>query len=104
MDEKLYSITLEDGTVLNNLRLNGNNFISRTPIEESVFDGNLGTVTFSDGTHEDVHHDMQLVRFSEDDVPGEYWFVLIDIPESELRYAKLRSDIDYVSMMTDLEL
>lgn len=103
MEEKLYSVTLEDGTILKNLRLNGNNFISETPIEESTFDGNLGTVTFSDGIHEDVHHNMQLARLSEDN-PGEYWFVLIDIPESEIRYAKLRSDIDYMSMMSDIDL
>ena len=28
MDEKNYTITLEDGTQIENLRMNGNNFIS----------------------------------------------------------------------------
>ena len=28
MDDKIYKITLADGTVIDNLKLNGNNFIS----------------------------------------------------------------------------
>lgn len=36
MDDKIYKITLSDGTVLDNLRLNGNNFISSSEIDESV--------------------------------------------------------------------
>ena len=44
MGDKIYKITLTDGTVINDLKLNGNNFISSTEIEESVFDGNLLTV------------------------------------------------------------
>ena len=34
-------ITLQDGTVLANLKLNGNNFISDTIIETSIFEDNL---------------------------------------------------------------
>ena len=37
MDRKTYTITLADGTVLNNLKLNGNNFISNTAINADIF-------------------------------------------------------------------
>ena len=36
MDEKIYKITLADGTEIRNLRLNGNNFISDTPVAAEI--------------------------------------------------------------------
>ena len=58
MDDKIYKITLSDGTVLDNLRLNGNNFISSSEIDESVFDGNCSIVTINDGEKDEVHMNM----------------------------------------------
>lgn len=100
----MYKVTLADGFVLDNLELNGNNFISDTPIDEHVFDDNLVHVTFYDyeTEMEDVHDHMMLARFAIEN--NQYWFALIDIPESELRYAKNRADIEYLAMMTDVEL
>lgn len=37
MDEKIYTITLADGTSIENLRLNGNNYISTEPINAAIF-------------------------------------------------------------------
>ena len=50
MEEKIYKITLGNGTEISNLKLNGNNFISTEKIEESVFADNCSPVTISDGT------------------------------------------------------
>ena len=47
MDKK-YTITLNDGTKIENLRLNGNNFISAAPVTKNMFDGNCSEVTISD--------------------------------------------------------
>lgn len=49
MDDKIYKITLADGTVIDNLKLNGNNFISPVEIDETIFDGNCLNVTINDG-------------------------------------------------------
>ncbi len=100
MDEKLYTITLEDGTIIGDLRLNGTNFVSKTEITSDMFDGKLSTVTFSDGEVEDVHHNMELVQITKEG--DEWWFVLIDIPENELKMDKLRADVDFLSMMANL--
>ena len=59
----MYKITLADGTVLKNLELNGNNYIAEGVIEDSVFEGNLDTVTVTDGKSNRV-------------VDGKSWFVL----------------------------
>lgn len=39
MDDKKYTMTLSDGTVLSDLTLNITKYVSETPIDESVFDG-----------------------------------------------------------------
>lgn len=83
MDKKIYTVTLADGTELPHLRLNGNNFISGSRITHSMFAGNCSTVVISDGETEELHEHMALVQITEND--GEYWFVLRDIPEQEIR-------------------
>lgn len=102
MEEKIYQITLDDGTKIRDLRLNGNNFISKKKITEALFEDNLYSVIISDGEKEEHHGQMELVQITHTD--GEYWFVLIDVPESELRLRKLRADLDYVAMMADADL
>lgn len=44
----MYSVKLADGTELKNLKLNGNNFISDTIIDESIFENNLDKVSIID--------------------------------------------------------
>lgn len=102
MDDKIYKITLSDGTVIDNLKMNGNNFVSIVEIDKSVFDGNLLSVTINDGEKDDVHTNMELVQVTK--MGAEYWFVLRDIPETELAFIKMQSDIEYVAMMSEIEL
>lgn len=45
---------------------------------------------------------MELVQISK--VGSSYWFVLRDIPETELAFIKMQSDIEYVAMMSEIEL
>ncbi len=60
MDEKIYTITLADGTLIENLRLNGNNYISTEPINEVIFEGNCSPIVISDGTHNETHDNAVL--------------------------------------------
>lgn len=102
MDDKIYKITLSDGTVIDNLKMNGNNFVSTVEIDKSVFDGNLLSVTINDGEKDDIHTNMELVQVTK--MGAEYWFVLRDIPETELAFIKMQSDIEYVAMMSEIKL
>lgn len=102
MEEKLFKITLTDGTTLDNLKMNGNCFISNEKIEDSVFEANCSPVTISDGEIEEIHENMALVHVTP---LGEgYWFALRDISAKELEQIKLRSDVDYIAMMASVEL
>lgn len=98
MDEKIYSIMLADGTVLTNLTVNGNNYISQEAVTEEIFNGNCSPITIND----EVHENMELVQITK--MSGKYWFVLRDVPQEELNRIKLRSDIEYVAMMSGIEL
>lgn len=102
MDEKNYKITLADGTILDNLTLNGNNFVSDETVDASVFEGNCFPVIINDGITEEIHDNMELVQVTV--VDGKSWFVLRDISQKELEQAKIKSDIEYIAMMCDVEL
>ena len=100
---KTYTITLADGTVLDNLKLNGDNFVSNTAINADIFNGNCSPVIISDGINSETHNHMELVQLTEQE-PRKYWFVLREISDSELALIKIQSDIDYVAMMAEIEL
>lgn len=102
MDEKTYKITLADGTMLENLSLNGNNFISASEVDASIFESNCCPVTINDGETDEIHDNMELVQVTK--VDGKYWIVLRDISEKELERDKMKSDIEYIAMMSDIEL
>ncbi|MDD2300581.1 MAG: hypothetical protein PHU69_13225 [Fermentimonas sp.] len=103
MDSKIYTITLADGTVLGNLKLNGDNFISNTVINADIFNENCSPVIISDGVNSETHNNMELVQLIEQE-PGKYWFVLRELSTSELAQIKMQSDIEYVAMMAGIEL
>lgn len=84
----MYQITLKDGTVIKDLELNGNNFISKTEITESMFTDNLEIVTISDGTNESVQENMKLVQIV--NMNDEYWFVLATKSKQEVENDELK--------------
>jgi len=103
MDSKIYTITLADGTVLGNLKLNGDNFISNTVINADIFNENCSPIIVSDGVNSETHNNMEFVQVTEQE-PGKYWFVLRELSASELARIKMQSDIEYVAMMAGIEL
>ena len=99
--EKLHAIVLADSTTLDNLRLNGDNYISDRSREDllAVLDGNLRPVVIDGETHEE----MEVVHVTSQP-NGETWFTLRDMPEAKKVERKNRADIAYLAMMTDNEL
>lgn len=99
-EENLHTIILSDGTELEDLRLNGNNYICATPREEllEALDGNLRPVVIDGEAHEEMEV-VHVTRYGD-----ETWFTLRDMPEEKKRERKLRADIEYLAMMTDNEL
>jgi hypothetical protein len=72
----MYTIKLHDGTMLVNLELNGNNFISDTIIPDTVFENNLKLIEISDGETTQTLTDQFLAANRV--IDNKSWFVLID--------------------------
>ena len=99
----MYQITLHDGTVLDELELNGNNFISEKVIDDSVFNGNLDTVTISNGETTETYTDMKLLSNRVDG--GKSWFVLGEKTEQEKAMERLVSALSVnAESITDVQL
>lgn len=103
MEEVTYKITLADGTEIKDLKLNGNNYISKAELTEETFDGNLSSVTItgSDGSEKTLG-ESKLVQIMEHD--GEYWFILQEYSQDELTKMKNRADIEYIAAMASIDL
>ena len=104
--EKSWKITLSDGTKLENLGLNGNNFISETKITEKDFKEKLSKVIFEGKVEEKNFkqecNNMELVQIAH--YEDGYYFVLREIPQEELDKLKMQSDIEYIAMMSDIDM
>ena len=94
----MYKITLSDGTTLENLVLNGNNFIAQTAVDDAVFKDNMATVTITnieDGTAEQIEDGVLLSNIVRD---GCSWLVLGQKSEEEKRLETIDSTF------TDLQM
>ena len=72
----MYKITLNDGTTLENLELNGNNFIAAAVVDDAVFKDNMAAVTITDmesGSTEQIEDGVLLSSIVRD---GRSWLVL----------------------------
>lgn len=107
-----WKITLADGSVVDGLDLNGNNFVSQTEITPDMFAGKLSRVTIDGPADTDdaglrgEHGPMELLQIKHYNNPEAglvgWYFVLRDVQASEL--AKVRGDVDYIAMMTGVDL
>ena len=102
MDKK-YSIELVDGTKFFNLVLFGKVYLSETEInKESFTKRNCSSVKISDEENVIFCGQMELLDITKDD--DKWRITLIKISNEEIMFKKLRSDIDYLSMMVDVNL
>ena len=92
------TILLADGTEISNIKVNGDNLISETDIKEHLTPSNLVDVKF-DGVDLGT---MKLAGYVE--YPDGYHFVLLEKKQSELEIEKLSAKLEYVAIMTDVEV
>ena len=78
----MYKIQLADGTILDNLELNGNNFIPESAINKTIFENNLEKViiTDSDGNKEERFN--QKVQYAK--IGDAETFILLDKTKDEI--------------------
>lgn len=93
------TIALSNGTELTGLELNGNNYISPEKLTEDTFADGLSPVVINGEEHEQMAL-VQCVQHAD----GRTWFILRDVTAEEVANAKLHSDIDFIALMSDIDL
>lgn len=108
-----YTLTLSDGSKLENLQLNGNNFLSETEVTPATFAGKLSEVRITASStpteplpYPETMHDAELVQITPASEPpdGRWWFILREIPADDLFKAKIRAQLDFLALSTDINL
>lgn len=78
----MYTITLKNGTKIEDLDLNGNNYVSSVKIDESVFTTeNLSQVVVNDGENETTYVDMKFIQQVK--YEDGYYFILAEMTEND---------------------
>ena len=78
----MYKIKLADGTTIDNLELNGNNYIPQTPVDVDIFKGNLETITIINGDGDVEKLNDCRVAFAE--VEGKQSFIIREKTKEEI--------------------
>lgn len=99
MEEKTYNIELASGKKFENLRLNGNNFVSIEEITENDFD-NLTTVIITDSNGgEQVLHNVELLQIQQ--YEDGFYFILEEMPVAKVKAMATEAQILFTAMATD---
>ena len=104
-----FAITLSDGSKVEGLELNGNNFISKAEISKNTFTGKLSKVTITGDSEKDEagligeHANMELVRCEYDKELGGWAVVLRELSAAELREKEVNARLDFIEIMEDLQ-
>lgn len=101
MANKKLTMTLANGNVIKDLILNGNNYVSNMEVTEKVFSGKISPVRISDGVKEEILENMKFVRIANWE---DKWWILIQEKPPISETEKLHADLEYLSMMCDVEL
>lgn len=111
----MYKITLANGTVLHNIHVNGTTFIAPDDFDPSIMtEKNLApTIIEKVGDDRDPYDTGMIVTGEHSnmryyDAGGNledgYHFALADISKEELFQSKMYADIQYIAMMTDVDI
>lgn len=88
-----YKVTLNNGIILDNLTLNGNNYISEKEIAEDVFSNEaLKRVIIFDGEASEIIEDAVLIQLKQ--YGTEWWFILAEKSPVEKEKEELLAEIE----------
>ena len=95
----MYTLDLGNGTILENLELNGNNFVSNTEITNDMFEGISDITITDDENNSEILHNAVLVNINQ--FEGNWYFILRERTEQEIRQEQLEAQIFFTALSTD---
>ena len=97
----MIKIILNNGNEINNLTLNGNNYISNNVLLDDIFTDGLSIVTVIDGDISTEYKNMKLIQNIVLD--NKSWFILAEKTEEEILKERLKSTEDALMILMDLQ-
>lgn len=105
MEKETFKITLADGTSIEGLTQNGNNFISETEIDETIFKDNCSPMTVeSSGGDVTTYENGAFIQQTHYEGVDGYYLAFREKTAEEIKMETMQSQIDYLSMMTGIEI
>ena len=98
----MIKIILNNGNEINNLTLNGNNYISDNILSDGIFTDGLSIVTVVDGDISTEYKNIKLVQNIV--IDGKSWFILAEKTEEEILKERLKSTEDVLMILMDLQM
>ena len=95
-------IILSNGNTVENLIINGNNYISDEIISDDVFTDGLAVVTVVDGKTSTEYKNMKLIQNIV--IDDKSWFILAEKTEEEILKERLKSTEDALMILMDLQM
>ena len=83
-----YTIKLADGRELTGLTKNGDNYVSKEKVDETIFADNLATMMVSDGETETTYKNVEFIQQME--FPDGFYLCFREISEAELAVTDLQ--------------
>lgn len=102
MEKRTWTIELADGTTLEGLSLNGNNYVSKKELTADDFNGNLSHVKITNGETTQELENAKLVQCQQ--YGSEYWFILREGSAADMAAEKTQANIEYIAMMAGIDL
>ena len=107
----IYTVTLSNGKVFSGLRMSGTCFVSKSEVKAEDFSGGLKKVhvhAAGNSSEEAGLNETYELGYCELGgvfvVEGEYYFWLNEPDAAEVSRLKAEADIEYIAMMTGVEL
>lgn len=88
----MYKLILADGTELTGFTKNGDNYIRKEKVDESVFKDNLSTLEITDGEETITMHNAELIQQVE--YADGFHICFRELSAQELQYAALTGQIE----------
>ena len=95
-------IVINDDIVLDDVYLNCNTYVSKNRIEEAPSIFHLIVLDDEDNIVEEIENAYLTSNYPNNE--GEYFICFGEVDEKELRYEKQQAQIEYLAMMSDIDL
>jgi len=89
---------------IENLSMNGTNYVSKTKVDTIQWPEIFELIVESDSKRIEHYEHARLIQQTKHNQTEEWYLIFSSVSNQEIESMKMKSDIEYLSMMTDIEI